>query len=223
MAAFFIQNSLPYYGLFTQQRNIVQANRVSFILKYVEVLKLRKICTSSFDLFFAHNKDCGCYLPWLLFREESIPSQYEWLQQANLFQSSYRHLTVVLKHTWKMVNQSFKAYNWCSSVSCISNANVDEFVFQGKWPVHYGRTGLQFPLHNGRSGLYNPGPLQCTKHSQTQPLPVALHRLCQRTSQLLHGQSVHAHEAAVSLRPFPHKNFIFLLFSHQSVSATLAQ
>ncbi|KAK5875958.1 hypothetical protein CesoFtcFv8_026981 [Champsocephalus esox] len=48
----------------------------------------------------------------------------------------------------------------------------------------------------GGPGLYNPGPLQRTKHSQTQPLPVALHRVCQRSAQLLHGQGVHAHEAA---------------------------
>lgn len=72
------------------------------------------------------------------------------------------------------------------------------FVLQSKWAVHYGGTGFQFPLHDGRPGLYNPGPLQRPKHPQTQPLPVALHWLCQRPPQLLHGQSVHAHEAAVS-------------------------
>lgn len=84
--------------------------------------------------------------------------------------------------------------------------DASPFVFQGEWSVHHGRTGLQLPLHHGRSGLYNSGPLQCTKHSQAQPLPAALHRVCQRPPQLLHGQSVHAHEAPVSLNMSPTNN-----------------
>lgn len=75
--------------------------------------------------------------------------------------------------------------------------NSPDVFFQSQRPVHHGRTGLQFPVHNGRPGLHHPGPLQRTQHSQTQPLPVALHRRHQRPPQLLHGQSLHAHEAAV--------------------------
>lgn len=69
---------------------------------------------------------------------------------------------------------------------------------QSKWPVHHGRTGLQLPVYNGRPGLHNPRPLQRSEHSQTQPLLAAVHWLCQCSAQLLHGEDVHAHEAAVS-------------------------